>query len=93
MDEYCGLPKEHDQSYHHFMWSNFFSQIDIKCVRAARTFAAVRSSSGCAADRADDVHAHCCPCRPENANILDGNAAELQVEVRQHAPCRASAAR
>ncbi len=30
MDEYAGLPSDHPQSYHHFMWSNFFSQIDIR---------------------------------------------------------------
>lgn len=29
MDEYVGLPEEHPQSYHYFMWSNFFSHIDI----------------------------------------------------------------
>ena len=29
MDEYVGLPKEHDQSYWYFMWSNFFDHIDI----------------------------------------------------------------
>ncbi len=29
MDEYVGLPEDHEQSYHTFMWSNFFSQIDI----------------------------------------------------------------
>lgn len=29
MDEYIGLPKEHPQSYHSFMWNNFFSHIDI----------------------------------------------------------------
>ena len=29
MDEYVGLPKEHPQSYHSFMWDNFFSHIDI----------------------------------------------------------------
>ncbi|MDH6311298.1 glucosamine-6-phosphate deaminase [Parabacteroides sp. PFB2-10] len=29
MDEYIGLPKEHAQSYHSFMWNNFFSHIDI----------------------------------------------------------------
>lgn len=27
MDEYVGLSKDHPQSYHHFMWSNFFSQV------------------------------------------------------------------
>jgi glucosamine-6-phosphate deaminase len=30
MDEYVGLPHDHVQSYHFFMWSNFFSHIDIK---------------------------------------------------------------
>ena len=29
MDEYVGLPKNHPQSYHSFMWNNFFSHIDI----------------------------------------------------------------
>jgi glucosamine-6-phosphate deaminase len=30
MDEYVGLPDEHPQSYHRFMWDNFFSHIDIE---------------------------------------------------------------
>jgi len=30
MDEYVGIPKDHPQSYHTFMWTNFFSHIDIK---------------------------------------------------------------
>jgi len=30
MDEYVGIPKNHPQSYHTFMWDNFFSFIDIK---------------------------------------------------------------
>lgn len=29
MDEYVGLPPEHEQSYHYFMHSNFFDHIDI----------------------------------------------------------------
>lgn len=29
MDEYCGLPETHEQSYHSFMWTNFFNHIDI----------------------------------------------------------------
>ncbi len=29
MDEYVGLPEDHPESYHSFMWSNFFSHIDI----------------------------------------------------------------
>lgn len=30
MDEYVGLPEDHPESYHSFMWKNFFSQINIK---------------------------------------------------------------
>lgn len=29
MDEYVGLNKVHPQSYHYFMWDNFFNHIDI----------------------------------------------------------------
>ena len=30
MDEYIGLAEEHPESYHSFMWTNFFSHVDIK---------------------------------------------------------------
>ncbi len=30
MDEYIGIEKNHPESYHSFMWKNFFSHIDIK---------------------------------------------------------------
>lgn len=30
MDEYVGLPQDHPQSYHSFMWNNFFSHTDIE---------------------------------------------------------------
>lgn len=30
MDEYVGLPEDHRESYHTFMWTNFFSHIDIQ---------------------------------------------------------------
>ena len=29
LDEYIGLPAEHNQSYHYFMWENLFRHIDI----------------------------------------------------------------
>lgn len=51
MDEYCGLAQEHPESYHSFMWNNFFSHIDIK---------------------------------PENVNILDGNAPDLEKECADY---------
>ncbi len=30
MDEYVNLPEDHPESYHSFMWENFFSPIDIR---------------------------------------------------------------
>jgi len=47
MDEYVGITKNHPQSYHSFMWDNFFSHVDIL---------------------------------PENTNLLDGNAPDLEAE-------------
>jgi glucosamine-6-phosphate deaminase len=29
MDEYVGIPKDHPESYHSFMWTNLFSHVDI----------------------------------------------------------------
>ncbi len=29
MDEYVGIPEDHPQSYHSFMWNNLFSHVDI----------------------------------------------------------------
>jgi len=51
MDEYVGIPKDHPQSYYTFMWTNFFSRIDI---------------------------------RPENANILNGNALDVKAECQAY---------
>ncbi|XP_056626147.1 glucosamine-6-phosphate isomerase 1 [Triplophysa dalaica] len=34
MDEYVGLPREHPESYHSFMWNNFFKHIDIRAENA-----------------------------------------------------------
>lgn len=30
MDEYVGLAEDHPQSYHTFMWTNFFNHVDVK---------------------------------------------------------------
>ncbi|MBN2000974.1 glucosamine-6-phosphate deaminase [candidate division KSB1 bacterium] len=51
MDEYVGLPQNHPQSYHYFMFHNFFKHIDIS---------------------------------PENINILDGNAEDLEKECAEY---------
>lgn len=29
MDEYVGLPRDHPESYHSYMWNNFFKHVDI----------------------------------------------------------------
>lgn len=29
MDEYVGLPEDHPESYHSFMWNNFFNHVDV----------------------------------------------------------------
>ncbi|CAJ0940114.1 unnamed protein product [Ranitomeya imitator] len=50
MDEYVGLPRDHPESYHSYMWNNFFKHTDID---------------------------------PNNAYILDGNAADLQAECEE----------
>lgn len=51
MDEYIGLPVDHQESYHTFMWNNLFNHIDI---------------------------------RPENVNILNGNADDLELECDRY---------
>lgn len=51
MDEYMGLPEDHPESYHSFMWTNFFNHVDI---------------------------------RPENVNILDGNAEDPEEECARY---------
>jgi glucosamine-6-phosphate deaminase len=43
MDEYVGLERDHPQSYHEYMWSNFFRHIDVSPSN-------VNILDGCAAD-------------------------------------------
>ncbi len=51
MDEYCGIPQNHPQSYYTFMHENFFDHIDIL---------------------------------PENTNLLNGNAPDIQAECKRY---------
>ncbi len=51
MDEYIGMPKDHPQSYHSFMWNTLFNHVDID---------------------------------PENVNILDGEAADPELECARY---------
>jgi glucosamine-6-phosphate isomerase len=46
-DEYVGIPRDHPESYHSFMYKHFFSHVDVD---------------------------------PENINILNGNAEDLEEE-------------
>ncbi|UCH09052.1 MAG: glucosamine-6-phosphate deaminase [Fidelibacterota bacterium] len=48
LDEYVGLPPEHDQSYHYFMWENLFKHLNVHPRR-------IHVLHG----MADDVEAHC----------------------------------
>lgn len=48
LDEYVGLPKDHNQSYHRFMWDNLFDKINI-------VTANVHIPDG----NAEDLHAAC----------------------------------
>lgn len=51
MDEYVGIPRDHPESYHSFMYKHFFSHVDVK---------------------------------PDNINILNGNAPDLEVECHEY---------
>jgi len=51
MDEYVGISENHPESYHSFMWNNFFNFIDIN---------------------------------PENVNILNGNALDVNEECQRY---------
>jgi glucosamine-6-phosphate deaminase len=51
MDEYVGIPEDHPESYHSFMWKHLFDHVDIK---------------------------------PENVNILNGNAPDLNAECQAY---------
>ncbi|ROV96628.1 hypothetical protein VPNG_09025 [Cytospora leucostoma] len=51
MDEYIGIPRDHPESYHSFMWKNFLQHVNV---------------------------------RPNNVNILDGNAPNLEAECVEY---------
>ena len=59
-DEYVGIPRDHPESYHTFMFKNFFSLVDIKWVPPPAPF---RVSSRAARARVSlsraRIAAHC----------------------------------
>lgn len=65
LDEYVGLPADHPQSYHRFMWENLFSQVNIDRAR-------VHLPDG----MTDDIPAF---CRRYEQQIADAGGIDLQV--------------
>ena len=60
MDEYVNLPQDHPESYHTYMWENFFKHIDINPVN-------VHILDG----NADDLQKEC-ECFEENISKAGG---------------------
>jgi len=65
LDEYAGLPREHEQSYYHFMQENLFKGINIP-----------PEQTNIPDGMADDISAHC--AEYENA-ITEAGGIDLQV--------------
>lgn len=65
LDEYVGLPPEHDQSYHYFMWENLFKHINVD-----RRF--VHMPMG----MAQDIESH---CEWYEAQIEKAGGIDLQI--------------
>lgn len=65
LDEYIGLPKEHPQTYHSFMWENLFNHINIDPAK-------VHIPDG----NAEDIPAHCSAYEKAIANA---GGIDLQV--------------
>ncbi len=65
LDEYVGLPREHEQSYHNFMWTNLFSKIGVRPEQ-------VNLPSGIATDTAAE-------CARYEAAIDAAGGVDLQV--------------
>ena len=68
MDEYVGLPRDHSESYHTFMFREFFSHSEyLELVLPAQSVDSV----------AVDIP-------PANVHILDGNAVDLIAECKAY---------
>lgn len=65
LDEYVGLPPEHEQSYAHYMWSNLFDHVNV-------TESQVHIPHG----MADDVDEH---CRWYERRIEESGGIDLQI--------------
>ncbi len=65
LDEYIGLPKENDQSYHYFMWENLFKHINV-----------LESNVHIPDGMAADLHKHCLEYEEE---IFDHGGLDVQL--------------
>ena len=65
LDEYIGLPKDNDQSYHYFMWENLFKHINV-------LEANVHIPQG----MAEDIQQHCIEYEEE---IFDHGGLDIQL--------------
>jgi len=65
LDEYVGLPPEHDQSYHYFMWENLFKHINVD-----RRFVHIPMGM------AQDIEAH---CEWYEEQIIKAGGIDLQI--------------
>ena len=65
LDEYVGLPPEHEQSYAHYMWSTLFDHVNVNPSR-------VHIPHG----MADDIDAH---CRWYERRIEEAGGIDLQI--------------
>ena len=74
MDEYVGLPEVHPESYHTFMFREFFSHG--ACTRYP-AFAGTRCVANDTSSRSVDID-------PKNVNILNGNAPDLIDECNKY---------
>ena len=74
MDEYVGIPRDHPESYHSFMWKHLFKHVDVSCVFEGSTCGMCFTPTSLTP----------AACSPANVNILDGNAPDLQAECDRY---------
>lgn len=61
MDEYIGIPEDHPQSYHRFMWNNLFNHIDIP-----------KENVHILDGNASDLEKECCEYEEKKESIICG---------------------
>lgn len=72
MDEYVGIPRDHPESYHTFMFREFFSHSQWKYIPFSMPVLSLLT------------HAFPVDIPPTQVNILDGNAEDLIAECNAY---------